>query len=327
MNYDEFAFFNQQLAAMLRDGIPLEGALHQLCKDMRQGKLKSELELLAVDLKNGVPLRQAIAIRRLPEFYVQMMQVAAQSGDLSGVLLMLADYYQRADSIWTRVKGLLVYPLLVLAAAFALSSLITAIGMHVISTESWALFGARVPVGIVVNLWVPPILTGLLIIAAFLVAIMPDWRRGLRWRLPGFREAKLSQTASAMAMILKQGGNLNDGLNLIRQLETGTIAGWELMQWQNRLKAGHGKFSEMAQPGKSFPPLFIWLVSNAGEDMVGGFRQAAEIYGTRALQRTEMLLYTALPFSIIALGVMIVGQVFPLIRIFTTTMGAIDGGN
>ena len=26
MKYDEFAFFNQQLAMMLRDGIPLEGA-------------------------------------------------------------------------------------------------------------------------------------------------------------------------------------------------------------------------------------------------------------------------------------------------------------
>ena len=27
MKHDEFAFFNQQLAAMLRDGIPLEGAV------------------------------------------------------------------------------------------------------------------------------------------------------------------------------------------------------------------------------------------------------------------------------------------------------------
>ena len=31
MKLDEFAFFNQQLAAMLRDGIPLEGALQRLC--------------------------------------------------------------------------------------------------------------------------------------------------------------------------------------------------------------------------------------------------------------------------------------------------------
>ena len=40
MKNDEFAFFNQQLAAMLRDGIPLEGALRRLCQEMRRGALR-----------------------------------------------------------------------------------------------------------------------------------------------------------------------------------------------------------------------------------------------------------------------------------------------
>jgi hypothetical protein len=43
MKNDEFAFFNQQLAAMLRDGIPLEGALRRLCQEMRRGSLRDEL--------------------------------------------------------------------------------------------------------------------------------------------------------------------------------------------------------------------------------------------------------------------------------------------
>ena len=43
MKHDEFAFFNQQLAAMLRDGIPLEGALRRLCQEMRRGELRDEL--------------------------------------------------------------------------------------------------------------------------------------------------------------------------------------------------------------------------------------------------------------------------------------------
>ena len=44
MKYDEFAFFNQQLAAMLRDGIPLEGSLKRLCQEMHAGKLRDELQ-------------------------------------------------------------------------------------------------------------------------------------------------------------------------------------------------------------------------------------------------------------------------------------------
>ena len=40
MKWDEFAFVNQQLAAMLKDGIPLEGALKQLCATMARGGLR-----------------------------------------------------------------------------------------------------------------------------------------------------------------------------------------------------------------------------------------------------------------------------------------------
>ena len=60
MKYDEFAFFNQQLAAMLRDGIPLEGALRRLCPEMRRGTLRDELQTLEADLAKGTPMADAL---------------------------------------------------------------------------------------------------------------------------------------------------------------------------------------------------------------------------------------------------------------------------
>ena len=51
MNHDEFSFFNQQLAAMLRDGIPLEGALKQLAAGMSGGKFQAEIQELEADLR------------------------------------------------------------------------------------------------------------------------------------------------------------------------------------------------------------------------------------------------------------------------------------
>jgi type II secretory pathway component PulF len=101
MKYDEFAFLNQQLAAMVRDGIPLESALRRLCADMRQGPLRAELEKLEADLAKGTPLREAVRARQLPELYRQMLEVGAQSNDLPGILTMLADHYQRRHVIWT----------------------------------------------------------------------------------------------------------------------------------------------------------------------------------------------------------------------------------
>ena len=67
MKAESLAFMNQQLAGMLRSGLPLEGALQQLCRDLHDGNLKVELEQLRSDLVQGVPLAEAIEQRRLPE--------------------------------------------------------------------------------------------------------------------------------------------------------------------------------------------------------------------------------------------------------------------
>lgn len=323
MKYDEFAFFNQQLATMLREGIPLEGALHQLSANMRHGTLRNEVEKLETDLRNGVPLQQAVAARKLPEFYVQMMKVGVAGNNLPGVLLLLADYYQRVDATWTRLKGLMVYPLIVLMAAFVLSCFLSFACLQIIGSGFTEAMDFRLPRLVMLNLWAPPVLIGLLLSLALIFALVPGLHRWFRWRVPAFREAKLAQVASAMALMLKSGGNLNDALGLVRQMEHGTIASTELAQWQTRLASGRGQFAELAEPGPAFPPLFLWMIANAGEDLAAGFHRAADIYNTRANQHTEVFLYAALPVSVLALGLMICFQVMPLVHGFVSMLNGI----
>src|SRR5256885_3058923 len=106
MNYDEFAFFNQQLAAMLREGIPLEDTLKQLSTGMRADSLRAQIEQLESELAKGAPLKEALAHHSLPPFYLRMMKIGARSNDLPAMLTLLADYYQRANALLTRLKGL-----------------------------------------------------------------------------------------------------------------------------------------------------------------------------------------------------------------------------
>ena len=148
----------------------------------------------------------------------------------------------------------------------------------------------------------------------------------MRWRVPAFREANLAQTAGALGLVLQRGGNLGDAINLVRHLEKGTPAAIELGVWHARLASGHGRFAEIALPGVAFPPSFIWLVANSGENLAAGFRRAAEIYGARAAHKTEMILFAALPCNIVILGTMIAGQVIPVARVLTSLMNGIDSG-
>lgn len=59
-----------------------------------------------------------------------------------------------------------------------------------------------------------------------------------------------------------------------------------------------------------FPPLFLWIVGNAREELTEGFRQAAEIYRQRTAYRMEAFLYAVLPISVIVMGLAICLQVF-----------------
>src|SRR5262245_50022364 len=121
MNLERFAYLNQQLAGMLKAGIPLEGALPKLCATLPGGDLQAELKALETDLAQGTPLRATLAPRQLPEFYKQMLLVGAQSNDLPALLTLLADHYQKLSFAWTRLKGLMLYPLIVLVVSFARS--------------------------------------------------------------------------------------------------------------------------------------------------------------------------------------------------------------
>ena len=318
MNYDEFAFFNQQLAAMLRDGIPLEGALKQLCAGMSAGPLRNEMSQLENDLSRGTPLNEAISHRALPEFDLRMVTVGTRSNDLPGMLTLLADYYQRTNSVWNRLKGLMVYPFLVLLVALGLTIIVSLLAKKFVMVTVADMMPT--PPLIFSTLWIPPVIIGIFLAAGVAVVTIPGLRAWARWRIPAFRETSLAQIASAMALMLKSGTPLPDALAFAESIEANSPAGDALREWRAQLQAGQGKPAQWPHALSPFPPMFLWLVRKGGEDIAGGFEKAAEIYQSRASYKIELLLYGALPVSVLLLGQMVIWQVAPLFHALATLM-------
>ena len=325
MKYDEFAFFNQQLAAMLRDGIPLEGALARLCQEMRRGELRDELQALEADLAKGTPMVEALKPRQLPELYKRMILVGVKSGDLPGALTMLADYFQRQSSIWTRLKSMMTYPLIVMFVAFLISTVLAFVWTHVIGPSMMNVFGGmgiNMPAATLFAfstlqaIWVFPVVLGILFLMVASVIFVPGLRGKYLWRLPAFKEATVSRIASSLTLLLKNGVTLPDAIGLTEQLETSKAAAADLQVWQKKLAAGTAKFSEVAAGSRLVPPLFVWVVSSAGEDLTAGFNRAAEIYHSRAIYRTEVALYSVLPIASLFLGAVVLSQAFLVISMF-----------
>lgn len=326
MKLDEFAFLNQQLAGMLRGGIPLEGALKQLTATLERGVLREELEQLQADLAKGTPLREALPRRRLPELYQQLVQLGAQGNNLPGMLTLLADYYQRRHLIWTKLKALMVYPAIVLIGSLGLSILLAHLARVLTTSVPWFFYeGQTLPTAASIGgpsaLLIPPLWIALMLVLFVAALTVPACRNWVRWHLPGFRESSLSQFAATMRLLLAAVTDLPQALALVANLEQGTAVGRELAGWRDRLAAGAGRISEFATPSRLFPPLFVWLVGQGGENLAGGFARAAELYGERARHRVEMMLYAALPVAVLALGGLIAGQLVLGLRVCALVTG------
>jgi len=339
MKYDEFSFFNQQLAAMLREGIPLEGALHRLCQEMRHSPLRDELQALEADLASGTPIADALAQRSLPELYKRMIIVGVKSGDLPGALTMLADHFQNQNNVWTRLRSMMTYPLIVMLVATLVSLGLAYLWTFVIGPHFISIFsgmGIRLPAFTLFALdtlkciWIFPIVLAALFVGLLAIIFLPGPRGRYLWRLPAFKEATVSRIASSLALLTKTGVPFPEAIGLVEQLETSDAAAADLQHWRARLASGTTKFTEVAAGNRVIPPLFTWVVASAGEDLTAGLKRAAEIYHARALYRTEVALFSVLPLASLFLGTIVLTQASLVIAMFLPMiymLNSLSGGD
>lgn len=337
MKSEDLAFVNRQLAAMLKSGVPLEGSLRQLCGEMRRGRLRDELSALEADLARGTSLDDALAARRLPELYARMLRAGARGQDLPQMLTLLADYYYQQHNLWSRLKGLMIYPAIVLAGCLCLSGLCGLVFSNLVNQEVGGmtvayrdmLEGASLPSltrfilshsGMVsLALWIPAFVLALAFAAVLLMFCVPPVRRWTRFYVPVVRDTAFAQFAATMSLMLHGGCPLRDTVAFLGQVESGNRLGREMGLWLSRMREGATQFMEIAGAQSLLPPFFKWLVASAGEDLPDGFKQAADLYQSRALRGRDFILYAALPAATIALGAIIAVQVYCL---FVTLVGA-----
>lgn len=329
MEYDELAFFNRQLGAMLQTGIPLERALRQLCTDMRTGPFRHEMEALETELAQGTPLPEALGRRRLPRLYGQMLELGARGGTLPDTLVRLADYYQRLGSVWTRLKAMMFYPALVYGVALVLFAMIdyyyTQLRAEIFMPVRGLLAGPHgTPVEPnLVLFWLPVIWMAAVGVLAILLILLPVGRDWLRTKLPGFKEARLGEFAGTMKLLLQTGTPLPEALNLMARLEAGSLLGRDITAWRQELAAGQTKVESATAGSRVLPPLFRWILVQAGENLTTGFAEAAAIYERRAEHRVEMMLYAALPVAVLALAVVIGFQLLPAMHLITRLLSGL----
>ena len=124
---NDFLLFNQQLAALLRAGIPILQAISMLRKRAQSASLSMVLADVEDKIRGGLALSAAFAAQGaiFPRIYTASILAGERSGALDEVLDRYVAYMRRSVNLKRKIRGALAYPTLLLLASFGMVMFLT----------------------------------------------------------------------------------------------------------------------------------------------------------------------------------------------------------
>ena len=112
--------FSRQLATLINAGLPLVQSLRTVARQTQSKPLKTVANTIIADVESGSTL--SAALQKHPRVFNQIFTSLVAAGETSGTLdtslARLADQQEKDAAIMSKVKGAMVYPIIVLVVMF-----------------------------------------------------------------------------------------------------------------------------------------------------------------------------------------------------------------
>lgn len=105
--------FCRQMSTMLDAGLPLDKSLSILVEQSTNKLLKTALADVSNQIKQGIQFSRAMRDhpKVFPELLINMVESGEMTGKLDEVLARMAIHYQKENRINSKVKGAMIYPM------------------------------------------------------------------------------------------------------------------------------------------------------------------------------------------------------------------------
>jgi type IV pilus assembly protein PilC len=112
--------FARQLSTLQDAGLPILRSLRILEEQQKSGNFKRIIGYVADDIEGGSTLSEAMGkySRCFDRLFVNMVAAGEAGGVLDLILARVADFKEKAMRLKGRVKGAMIYPIVVMSAAF-----------------------------------------------------------------------------------------------------------------------------------------------------------------------------------------------------------------
>lgn len=316
----------RELAATMRSGLPLPQAVASLTADQPR-VIRRHLEAMAERLETGEPLSEAIdALPRswYPSNLGAMIAAAERAGTVPQLLEELSQELMALSSLERRLSMTLVYPMVVLAFAGLILTLVIARVMPILSTLYAGLGHDELPglSAFLVNVIGP--WAGLVVWICFAVTLVLVWGlrgpsrygaigsrlRAVARRLPigrGLYAGAVELRFSRLLRLLLEGGiPLPEALDLCRTAIDDRRAGRAIVEAADRIRTGDPPSDALRGLG-FLSPSFLWFLE--GSEARGDFLELTRMMCETAQERLELRIDSTRrvlePMVVVALGLVV----------------------
>lgn len=330
----ELATFTQQLANLLKSGMPLTVALNSMVHLETKGIPSEVSKMLKQEVMEGASLSDAMKAqpRVFSDMYINMVQAGEQSGALVDVLRRLADHFERFAEVQSKFVSALIYPAIVASVGVV----IIAFFMVFMLPRFMQIFeGLKVPLP-----WATRVLMGisnffgsplnLVVMGLVVVALLIIWfrfkateegrRRIDRFKMnapvlgKAVRLNIFGQFARTLSTLLTNGVPVLTALKITEQIVPNTIVKEAIATTREEVTDG----KTIAQPlakSKLFPQLMIDLLKIGEEtgDVPGALSNIADTYENELTIQLRVMTNLIEPALIILMAVLVGGLLFSIL--------------
>ncbi len=342
LNVDDFIHFNRHLASIMKTDAPLDEAVRAIVSDMDSGRFQVAVESVASDIENGRSFSEALQQRSdiFSELYISMVRAGEASGDLAGILTMIAEQTEGIHKVRQKIIEALIYPSIVLVAA---AGVYLYLALNIVPNFQMMYEEMEIDIPkmtlLVFTLSSHPIpyyLSCFIIIPIVFLWVAGGTSVG-REILDSLARAAplvntigesyaLSRICTSLAMLLKGGVPLNDALIVAAAMAPSTRWRSGLLRTSVLIEEGM-PLSEALQSVQVFPRSLCWMLSmgEKARSLPETLGTAAEFHESRATRAASLLDIVFVPVIVYILGILIGTTVFSLFLPLVRLMEAMGG--
>src|SRR5687767_5209630 len=145
------AIFTKQLSILQDAGLPILRSLRILETQQKPGRLKNALMDVGDEIESGATLSEAMAKspKVFNRLYINMIKAGEAGGALEVILRRLSEFLDRSESLKRKVKGAMIYPVVVVVVAILILCFIM-IWIVPVFDKMFIEFGLKLPVPTVI---------------------------------------------------------------------------------------------------------------------------------------------------------------------------------